>query len=331
MSSTSTMRAAVITSPGGPEVLALAERPAPTPGAWDLLIEVAASSLNRADLLQRKGVYPAPHGAPPDIPGLELAGVVRAIGARVTRFRPGDRVMAIVGGGANAELAVVHEREAIRVPDSLALTDAAAIPEVFMTAFDAAFLQGGLGAGEWLACNAVGSGVGTALIQLARAFGAFSLGVARTPDKVERALGLGLDRGAVGSATELVQAARDAGLEARVLVDLVGGPDLSKALGVLAPRGRAILVGLVAGAKAELPLGLLLSRRLTLTGTVLRSRPIEEKIALARSFEDRVVPLFERGRLRPVIDRVMPLAQIADAHRLLESNATFGKIVLDHG
>lgn len=325
------MRAAVITAPGGPEVLKLEERPDPTPGAWEVLVEVAASALNRADLLQRRGLYPAPAGAPSDIPGLELAGAVKAVGEHVTRLSVGDRVMGIVGGGANAELVTMHEREAVRVPDELSLSEAAAIPEAFMTAFDAAMLQAGLGAGQWVAVNAVGSGVGTALVQLARAFGAFSLGVTRTASKVESARGLGLDIGVTGGASELVAAAKEAGVEASVMIDLVGGKDLPKALEVLAPRGRLVLVGLVGGIRAELPLGLVLRRRLSLTGTVLRSRPLEEKLAVARTFESRVVPLIARGRLEPVIDRVLPLSQIADGHRLLESNATFGKVVLDHG
>lgn len=325
------MRAVVIQAPGGPEGLAIAAVADPVGGPWDIVVDVRASALNRADLLQRRGLYPAPRGAPRDVPGLEVAGVVAAVGEHVTRWRPGDRVMAIVGGGGNADRVAVHEREAMRVPDGLTFTEAAALPEVFMTAFDAVVLQGGLASGQWLALNAAGSGVGTAAIQLARALGARTVGSARSEDKLERARGVGLDAGGV----DLVAAARAAGVQgdggASVLLDLVGGPGLGAALEVLRPRGTAVLVGLLAGGKAEVPLGLVLSRRLTIVGTVLRSRPVEEKIALARAFEDRVVPLFESGRLRPVVDRVLPLAEVAEGHRLLEGNATFGKVVLDHG
>jgi len=321
------MRGVVITQPGGAEVLAVRhDLPEPEPGPWHVRVAVRASACNRADILQRRGLYPAPHGVPAQVPGLELAGVVDALGAHVTRWKVGDPVMAIVGGGAHVDRIVLHEREAVRVPEGLDLVQAAAVPEAFMTAYDAAVLQGGLASGQWLAVNAVGSGVGTALVQLARALGARTVGSARTPAKIERAQALGLDDGGA----DLVAAARARGIAAAVLVDLVGGPPLAQAIDVLRPGGTAVLVGLLAGARAELPLGLLLQRRLTLRGTVLRSRPIEEKIQLARLFEDRVVPLFEAGSLRPVVDRVLPLSAIADAHRALEASDTFGKVVLDH-
>ncbi len=328
------MLAAVITRKGGPEVLELRQVPDPTPGPWEVLVRVEASALNRADLLQRRGLYPAPHGVPSDIPGLELAGTVVARGRQVTRLTEGDRVMAIVGGGACAELAVVHEREAIRVPDGLPATHAAAVPEAFVTAFDAAVLQGGLSSGQWLVVNAVGSGVGTAALQIAHAIGARTVGSSRTADKLERAHQLGLDVAVHGESADLTQATLDAtsGRGAAVAVDLVGGAGVNALLGALRPKGTAVLVGLMAGARAELNLGLVLQRRLTLKGTVLRSRPVEEKIAVARAFEDRVVPLMAgpSPRIRPVVDRVLPLAAIADAHAAMEANANFGKIVLDH-
>jgi len=320
------MRAVVISRAGGPEVLEVRDVPEPEPGPWDIRVDVRASALNRADLLQRRGLYAAPRGAPVDIPGLEVAGVVERVGVHVTRWQTGDRVMAIVGGGGNADRVVVHEREAMSAPPGMELTQVAALPEAFMTAFDAAVLQGGLASGQWLAVNAVGSGVGTAAVQLAKALGARVVASARTPDKIDRARALGLDHGG----PDLVAAAREAGAQASVLLDLVGGPGLAQALEVLRPCGTAVLVGLLGGARAELPLGLMLQRRLRLVGTVLRSRPLEEKVALARAFEDRVVPLFAAGALAPVVDRVLPLARIADGHRALEAGETFGKVVLDH-
>jgi len=326
------MRGVVITAAGGPEVLAIVgDLPEPQPGPFEVRVRVAASALNRADLLQRRGLYPAPRGAPAQIPGIEMAGVVESLGAHVTRWQLGDQVMAVVGGGANAELVVLHEREAVRVPTGLDLVSAAAIPEVFMTAFDAAVLQGGLASGQWLAVNAVGSGVGTAAIQIARAIGARSIGSSRTPDKLVQAVGLGLGAGG----PDLVAAARavtgegDPGIAA-VVLDLIGGPGLAATLSVLRPRGTLVLVGLVAGLRAELPLDLVLRRRLHVVGTVLRARPIEEKLALAQAFEERIVPLFEANMLVPVVDRVLPLAAIAEGHRALEANETFGKVVLDH-
>jgi len=328
------VRAAVITEPGGPERLALREVPDPSPGPWEVLVRVEASALNRADLLQRRGLYPAPRGAPADIPGLELAGTVIAHGEHVTRFAPGDAVMGVVGGGACAELAVLHEREAIRRPVGLTATEAAAIPEAFLTAFDAAVLQGGLRSGQWLAVDAIGSGVGTAALQIARALGARCAGSTRTPEKLERALALGLTLGVSGTTADLATRVREACAPgAAVGMSLVGGPTLADMLRALRPGGVAILVGLMAGLKAELPLGDVLRRRLRVVGTVLRSRPLEEKIALALAFEDRMVPLFEgpSPRLRPVIDRVLPLDAIAEGHRAMEDNANFGKIVLDHG
>lgn len=328
------MRAVVITERGGPEVLALRDAAEPEPGPFDILVEVAASALNRADLLQRRGLYPAPPGSPADIPGLEFAGTVLAVGLAVTRFGVGDRVMGIVGGGAAAERLIIHEREAMRVPTGLALTEAAAIPEAFATAFDAAVLQGGLASGQWLVINAVGSGVGTAAIQIAHALGARSIGSSRTATKLGLARGFGLDVAVEGDSSALPDAVREAtgGAGAAVAVDLVGGPGLSAMLECLRPTGTLVLVGLMGGVEAPLSLARLLRSRLRIVGTVLRSRGVEEKIALARAFEDRMVPLFEgkNPRLRPVVDRVVPWTDVAKAHKHLESNASFGKIVLEH-
>ncbi len=300
------------------------------PGAFEIRVAVAAAGLNRADLLQRKGLYPAPPGAPQEVPGLEFAGVVEAVGEGVLSHRPGDRVMGIVGGGAMATHLLLHEREAIPVPDGLDLEQAAAIPEVFYTAFDALFVQAGLRPFEDLLIHAVGSGVGTAAVQLAKAAGCRVLGTSRTPEKLERARGLGLDEGIVAEAGAFAEATRAAtmGRGADVILDLVGGSYAAENLRALAGRGRVVVVGLLGGAQAELPLGMLLAKRATLIGTVLRSRPLEEKILLAQRFAREVSPQFATGELRPLIDAVWPMEEIAEAHRLLESNATFGKIVL---
>lgn len=330
------MRAAVITKPGGPEVLAIQEVADPAVGPWDVLVRVEASALNRADLLQRRGFYPAPPGAPKDIPGLELAGTVTATGAHVTRFHVGDRVMGLVGGGACADLAVLHEREAMRVPEGLDTTAAAAIPEAFVTAFDAVVLQGGLASGQWLMLDAVGSGVGTAAIQLARALGAHSVGSSRTASKLERCVPLGLDIPVLGVTEDLVARAREAlGDGVAVGLSLVGGAGLVAMVGAMRPTGTLMVVGLLAGTQANVPLRDVLRKRLKIVGTVLRSRPIEEKLSLARAFEDQVVPLFEPNgaeppRLSAVIDRVLPLEAIVDAHALVERDATCGKVVLSH-
>lgn len=323
------MRAIVLSGAGGVEVLAEQERPAPEPGPGQIRVRVHASALNRADILQRRGGYAPPPGSPADIPGLEYAGEVEARGAGSTLWDRGDRVMGIVGGGGHAEQLVVHEREAVRVPAGLSWEEAAALPEVFLTAYDALFRQLHVQAGERLLIHAVGSGVGTAAVQLARVAGITTYGTSRTAEKLRQARELGLDVGldATGEwVAELERETGGAGVSA--VLDLVGGPYLADNLRVLSPQGRAIVVGTVAGARAELDLGLLLRKRLHLSGTILRSRPLEEKIALAREFADRVLPLLDSGRLRPVVDRVFSFSEIRDAHRVMESNESFGKLVL---
>lgn len=324
------LRAIEITAPGGPEVLREREVPTPEPGPGEVRIRVAAVGLNRADLLQRRGQYPAPAGAPANIPGLEYAGVVDDVGAGATRWRPGDRVMGIIGGGAYAEAVVVDEREALPVPESLSLEEAAAIPEAFLTAHDALFTQLRLGAGEVLLIHAVGSGVGLAALQLARAAGARVLGTSRSAWKLERARELGLEVGieAGGGSFDEVVRRETGGAGVDAILDLVGGAYLAGNLRALATRGRVAVVGLVAGRSAELDLGLLLSKRLTLIGTVLRSRSLEEKIAVAEAFRAHALPLFEEGRLRSVVDRVFSFAEVGAAQAYMEENRNFGKIVL---
>lgn len=324
------MRAIVITTAGGPDVLQQQVRPVPEPGLGQIRVRVHASALNRADLLQRMGRYPAPAGAPPDIPGIEYAGEVDARGPGATLWPHGARVMGIVGGGAHAEQLCVHEREVLPMPAGATFEQAAAIPEVFLTAYDALFRQLDVRLGERVLVHAVGSGVGTAALQLALATGATVFGTSRSRDKLARARMIGLAHAidaSAGAWTDGVEAlaGRD-GIDA--IVDLVGGDYLVGDVQVIAPRGRIVIVGLTAGASAPLDMGTVLSKRLRIVGTALRSRPLEEKAALAREFARRVVPLFESGRLLPVIDRVFSFAEISAAHELLASDATFGKLVL---
>lgn len=305
------------------------ERPAPEPGVGQIRVRVRASALNRADLMQRRGQYPAPPGAPPDIPGMEYAGEVDALGPGATLWHVGDRVMGIVGGGAHAEYLSVHEREAMPAPRRLSYEQAAAIPEVFLTAYDALYRQLAVTLGERVLVHAVASGVGTAALQLGRLAGAIVVGTSRSRAKLEKARALGLEHAIDASGDWVGEIERTIGPSGiHAVLDLVGGDYVRGNLRALASRGRLVIVGLTAGDRAELDMGVVLRKRLRLIGTVLRSRPLEEKIALAREFAERVVPLFESEQLRPVIDRVIPFARIGAAHALLESNDTFGKVVL---
>jgi putative PIG3 family NAD(P)H quinone oxidoreductase len=324
------MRVVRVARAGGPEVLELAERPRPVPGPSQLLVKVAASGLNRADLLQRRGMYPAPPGWPSDVPGLEYAGTVEAVGPEARLFGVGERVMGIVGGGGYADAVVVHEREAVRVPAGMDLLDAGAVPEAFMTAFDALFTQSRLSAGETLLVHAVGSGVGTAALQLARAAGARTIGTSRTAEKLVRAEQLGLDSGVLAG-EDWPAAVRRAtgGRGVDLILDLVGAPYAAGNLEVIAERGRWIVVGVTGGATTSFDLRALMSRRASVTGTVLRARPAEEKMALAREFEARVLPLLERRLVRPVVDDVFAPSEAAEAHRCMEENRSFGKLLID--
>ncbi len=321
------MRVIAISKPGGPEVLTLVDRPLPEPSRGEVRVRVRATAVNRADLLQRMGAYPAPFGAPADIPGLEIAGEVDALGPEVERLALGDRVFGLVGGGGYAEAVVSHERALAKIPAGISFEDAAAVPEAFITAYDAMVTQGGLRSGEVLLVHAVGSGVGTAAVQLARALGAFVIGTARTADKLQLAKPLGLDAGIVAEGGKFADAVRKIA-EAALILELVGGAYLDEDLRAVQLRGRILLVGLLAGARQELDLGLVLRKRVQLTGTVLRARPLEEKLAATRIFETQVVPLLARGLIKPVVDRVLPLAEAAAAHERMASNAGFGKIVL---
>lgn len=324
------MKAVVIREPGGPEVLELRDVPEPDAPHGHVRVKVAFAGVNRADLLQRAGFYPAPPGVPKDIPGLEYAGTVDAIGPGVTRFAPGARVYGLVAGGAYAEKLVVHEREAVPIPDGLSDDLAAAVPEAFVTAWDALVAQAGLSPGESLLVHAAGSGVGSAAVQIGRALGCTVLGTSRHAEKLERARALGLDEGIVpenGAFAASVRA-KTGGRGVDVVLELVGSAYFPESLDACAPRGRLVVVGLTAGRKASIDLGLLLRRRLHVMGTVLRARPIEEKIAAAALLDRALGPLLSRGRLAPVVDRVFPLAEAAAAHALIASDATFGKVLL---
>jgi NADPH2:quinone reductase len=303
------------------------------PGPGQILVEVAAAGLNRADVLQRMGVYPAPPGSPPDVPGLEYSGHVAAIGEGVASFAVGDEVMGIVGGGAMSTHVVVHEREAIAVPRGVPLAHAAAIPEAFLTAYDALFAQAELAAGESALIHAVASGVGTAALQLVRLAGARPIGTSRSEGKLARCASLGLTDGILveKDTSYFAGAVRDrsGGPGADVILDLVGAPYLKENLDAIAPKGRMVMVGLLGGAAAELSLAKLLHKRVRIFGTVLRARPLEEKAALAQAFGRRIAPFFgEKGPLLPVVDSIVPMAQVAEAHRRMENDDTFGKIVL---
>jgi putative PIG3 family NAD(P)H quinone oxidoreductase len=326
-----TMRAIVIREPGGPEVLELRDVPTPEPARGEVRVRVRATAINRADLLQRMGMYPAPAGSPADIPGLEIAGEVDAIGGDVTELSPGDRVFGIIGGGGYAEHAVVHARALARMPDGMAFRDAAAVPEAFVTAWDAMVDQGRLGAGETVLVHAAGSGVGTAAVQIARAVGARAIGTARTADKLARARSLGLGEAIVvegGTFSDRVLSLTG-GRGVDVVIELVGGAYVAQDLACVAPRGRIVVVGTMAGPSVEVNLAILMRKRIELRGTVLRSRPLEEKILATRALERHLVPLFASGALRPIVDRVLPLEQAGEAHRIVQNNETFGKVVLE--
>jgi putative PIG3 family NAD(P)H quinone oxidoreductase len=329
---TERMRAVVIAKHGGVEGLEVREVARPTAIGNRVRVRVHAAALNRADLLQRRGHYPAPTGAPADIPGLEFAGEVEQLGADVRSWRAGARVFGITGGGAQAEYVVVAEDALAAIPDALDWAAAAAVPEAFITAHDALFTQAALTLGERVVIHAAGSGVGLAAMQLAQAAGASVCGTARTAEKLARAREFGLDEAVtVGDDPQVFADAVRAwtgGAGANVILDLVGASYLAANLDALAPRGRLLLVGTMGGAQAPLNFGLVMGKRLQIIGTVLRARSAEEKARATRLFAAHVVPLLARRTVRPVIDRTYALDDVRAAHERLESNESFGKIVL---
>ena len=322
-------KAVRIREPGGPEVLEVGEIDVSNPGPSQVLVDVAAAGLNRADCLQRRGFYPAPPGVPPDVPGLEFAGVVKSVGASVDAWKPGDRVMGIVGGGAMATSVLTESAELMAVPEGMSFEDAAAVPEVFLTAYDAIVLQGGLRKGQTVRLHAVASGVGTAAIQLANVIGAESVGTSRTAHKLPRCEELGLTHGVLVEDGEFASNVKSVAPNgAHVILDTVGAAYLPQNVQVVASQGRIIVIGLMGGVKGELNLGLLLAKRASVHGSVLRSRTPEEKAALTTSFADAMLSKFTTGELKPIVDDVLPMKEIQDAHRRMDANETFGKLVL---
>ena len=323
------MRAVVLRSHGGPDVLQFEDVASPIIGEQDILVTVAATALNRADLLQRMGFYPNPFPSGPEIPGLEFAGTVAAIGDKVTAWSIGDRVMGITSGGAYAEQLSIHERQAMAVPSGVSLHDAAGIPEVFITAWDALVVQGGLTSGRWAMVHAGASGVGTAAIQICKAIGA-RIVVTCSGGKVEACRALGadvvVDYGTLDFVAEVATATGGAGVD--VILDVIGGDYVERNVASLAVKGRIIQVGVMAGKPVPFNVGLLLGKRASITGTVLRARPLEEKIAISQRFASEMLPLFSTGQLKPVIDSVYAFADIASAHEYMATNGNVGKIVI---
>ncbi len=322
------MRAAIITRPGGPEVLEIQDVEMPQPTGDQVRVRVRASGINRADLLQRAGGYPAPPGSPANIPGLEFAGEVDAVGPLVRAWKPGQRVMGLAGGGAQAEYILSHEGLLVEIPQNLDFVQAAGIPEVFMTAHDALFTQAGLQMGERVLIHAAGSGVGTAAIQLAHAAGTTTFGTSRTPAKLELARELGLDIGLSGQnfAAEVNRLTNGEGVH--VVIDFIGAPYLDQNLQALAPWGRIVFLSTMGGAQANVNLGMLMGKRISMRGVTLRTRTLEEKLAVTRRFATGVLPLLANGKVKPVIDQVYPLEQIGEAHRAMGENRNFGKLVV---
>jgi putative PIG3 family NAD(P)H quinone oxidoreductase len=309
-----------------PGTVEFADRPDPVPAAHRIVVAVRAAGLNRADLLQRAGRYPAPPGWPADIPGLEYAGEVRAVGQGVTRWRAGDRVMGLVGGGAHAELVDVHEDEAIAIPAAMSFSDAAAIPEAFLTAWDAMVLRGRAIPGDRVLVHAIGSGVGTAAAQLGRRLGFTIIGTSRTPEKLERCRELGM---AVGVITTDQSWPAQVGGPVQVIIDTLGASAFSQNIALLQARGRLVVLGTMTGSTgASIDLGVILRNRLEIIGTAMRVRSLLERSELVARFAREVLPWFEDGTLRPVVDRIVPMREIDEAHRALQANETFGKIVL---
>ena len=323
------MKAITFATHGGPDVLRLEDVAEPTPTADELLVRVRASALNRADTMQRRGHYPPPPGES-DILGLELAGEVEAIGANASGFKPGDRVFGLVGGGGYAEKACIDYRMAMPIPDGWDFVKAAAVPEVFFTANETLFTLGRLDAGETVLIHAGASGVGTAGIQMARQAGARVLVTVGSEEKVARTEALGAEAGinykTTDFAARVLELTDGAGVD--LVQDFIGAAYWQNNLKCLKMAGRLVLVGLMGGAKVEVDLGLIMRKRLQVIGSVMRSQPLANKIAITERFRSRWLPELESGRLQPLIDTSFPLAEAAAAHQYMEDNRNVGKIML---
>jgi putative PIG3 family NAD(P)H quinone oxidoreductase len=318
--------------------LVVAERPIPEPASGEVVVRVHGAGLNRADLLQRVGLYPPPPGWPADIPGMEFAGVVTAVGADVTTRAVGDRVCGIAGGGAQAEYLSVPAVHCAAVAGHLDLVAMGGVPEAFVTAHDAMVTRAHVAPGEWVLVHAVGSGVGTAALQLAHELGAHVVGTARTADKLERCGALGLDAAIQPARTADGKLDTDAlawaiveatGGGAHVTLDLVGGDYVVADVNAAAVKGRIVCIGTIAGGRATLPITAILGKRLSLIGTVLRGRDVAEKALAMKAFVRDVVPMLDDGRIVPIVEATLPLDRAEDAYALLESDSTFGKVILD--
>jgi putative PIG3 family NAD(P)H quinone oxidoreductase len=323
------MRAVVITEPGGPKVLEWQEVPDPDVGPGDVLIDVAAAGVNRADLLQRQGLYPPPPGAPP-YPGMECSGRIEAVGAEVTGWQPGDEVCALMAGGGYAEKAAVPAGQVLPVPGGVHVVDAAALPEAICTVYSNAFQVGGLTAGETFLVHGGASGIGTAAIQLAKANGARVICTAGSAKKVEFCQALGADVVIWYRNEDFVEVVRDAtgGSGADVILDIMGASYLSRNLLALATGGRLVIIGRQGGNRAELDLGVLQGKRASIHATTLRNRPLGEKAAIVTAVRENVWPLVSAGKVVPVIDQKVPMPNAAEAHRILEAGDHIGKVLL---
>jgi len=326
------MKAVYIKEFGGIENLEIREVPdPPAPNSDQILVRVRAAGLNRADLLQRRGLYPPPSGYSPNIPGLEFAGEIESVGDSVDAFKKGDRVFGITSGEAQAELLLIDLSLVTKIPHNLNFVEAAAVPEAFITAHDAVFDQAELQVGDSLLIHAVGSGVGLAALQLAKANGVETFGTSRTTQKLERCREYGLDHGIATSDGNFIEALLEltGGTGVDVILDLVGGAYFEQNLRSLKTKGRLMLVGTTSGSKAEIDLSLVMRKRAKILGTVLRARPTNEKADAVRRFAEEVVPLFDSGGVVPNVDRVFPAGEVEAAHAYLESNESFGKVILE--
>src|SRR5579862_4016986 len=323
------MRAVVITEPGEPEVLNWQEVPDPVPGPGEVVIDVAASGVNRADLMQRQGFYPPPPGAPP-YPGLECSGRVRAVGEQVTSWRPGDEVCALLAGGGYAEQVVVPAGQLLPVPRNTGTATAAAFPEAVCTVYANVFQVAGLTAGQMLLVHGGSSGIGTMAIQLAKAFGARVACTAGTPEKLARCRELGADLAVNYRTEDFVAAVKQAtgGAGADVILDIMGASYLARNLAALAVNGRLVVIGRQGGSRAELDLGVLQGKRASLFATTLRARPAHEKATVVQAVREHVWPLVDAGQVAAVVDRELPMSQAAQAHRLMAASEHVGKILL---